>query len=168
MQTVLEQHAANLTSLMNGQKATHRIVTKTQASVERVTAEQSTLSARVDKLAATTDQTTTATNQHTSLTTRLDKLQTSTDQSATTMKQQNDKQHARLERQVTTTLETHATKMQAAQTQQQRDFNKLCQQMLTKLEEIPPPMIIQHCDHDVIPPPRKMNRKLLGYVYSRV
>ena len=40
----------------------------------------------------------------------------------------------------------------------------LCQTILLKVERASEQT---KCNHDVMPPPRKMNRKLIGYVYGR-
>ena len=162
VQTVLEQHTVNLTSLMNGQKSTHKTVQKTQTSLEQLATHHTDLTGRLDKLQTTADQNAVLTKQQTD---RLARLQTSTDQNAILSKQHAEKQTAKIEQKVSLAIDTRVSKIEASNDKRMNDLTKLCQNILERVEESGKKT---GCDHDVIPPPRKMNRRLIGYVYSRL
>ena len=164
LQTTIDQQSVHLASLTSGHKATHKATQKAQTSIEQIVSEQANVSTRLDRIQA-------ATELNASLSKKgMDKLQSIAEQNANLAKQATDKQTARLEDQLATSLGTHAAKAHAASTQHQNHVTKLCNRTLDKVETEASRRNerIVRCDHDVMPPPRKMNRKLVGYVYSRV
>jgi len=159
VQTVLESHTANLTSLMNGQKSTHKTVQKTQTSIDALSADHAAFIERLDKLQTSTDQNAAQWKQQN------ERLQTSIDQNALLSKQRTEKQTAKIEQKVNLAMDTKVSKLEVNNEKRMNDLTKLCQNILEKVEETGKKT---GCDHDVIPPPRKMNRRLIGYVYSRL
>ena len=162
VQTVLESHTASLTSLINGQKSTHKTVQKTQTSLEQLSANHAAFLERLEKLQTSTDQNAALSKQQTE---RLARLQTSTDQNAILSKQHTEKQTTKIEQKVNLALDNKVSKLEASNDKRMNDLTKLCQNILDRVEESGKKT---GCDHDVIPPPRKMNRRLIGYVYSRL
>lgn len=90
---------------------------------------------------------------------RVEHLQGTSDHNAIMAKQHSENLQARMDRRFAK-LEQQATITQIANAEQQQAMMKTCQHILDTLET-------RLCDHDVVPPPRKTNRKVIGFVYEK-
>ena len=72
-----------------------------------------------------------------------------------------DGQNVRLEKPLTA-FEKHTAETRRAMIAQRKDFDLTKKDIIAAVRDT-----IPSCEHEVIPPPRKVNRRLVGYVYSR-
>jgi len=115
------------------------------------------------------------------LTTHLSTLQSVTEQNATHLKQQRENHTAsatRMEKSVTATSEqmrslVERNKLQEskveAQHNQMRELMSGQREMVEVMRQLTKSIVAQNkssCDHIVVPPPRKMGRKVVGFVYD--
>ncbi|KAF2156285.1 hypothetical protein K461DRAFT_275402 [Myriangium duriaei CBS 260.36] len=106
-------------------------------------------------------------NKHTQkLATALDAVPTSQDenmeQRLAALQAAHEKEMKQLKRDMTKVMNDKLEKLTAAQDAQ---FVAM-REVVAKAVKKKPPTVVQ-CDHDVAPPPRKMNKELLGYWYKR-
>ncbi|KAF2218763.1 hypothetical protein BDZ85DRAFT_269780 [Elsinoe ampelina] len=124
LQTVIEQQQTQLQGLISSQKASNKIVSKMQSSVEALPDSNAIVTKRIEEMQAA----------HT-------------------------KDMARLKRDMYKLMDERIEKLQTSQAENH-------DRMLQALKDRPTQVVVK-CDHDVAPPPRKMNRELAGYWYKK-
>lgn len=133
--------ASQLKPLLESQKATKKSVQKVQAALDNQAASQKALAEQLQSIQATNMR-----NQ-------------------VLIKDLTQKQDARFDG-LLASFERHATQTQGMLTTQQQSFDAMKKDLINAAAAQSSGNSSK-CDHDIIPPPRKVNRKLVGYVYSR-
>ncbi|KAF4556668.1 Hypothetical protein D9617_1g085470 [Elsinoe fawcettii] len=124
LQSAIEQQQTQLQGLISSQKASNKIVSKMQTSVEALPDSNAAVTKRIEDMQAA-----------------------------------HAKDMAKLKRDMFKLMDDRIEKLQASQTD---NYDRI----LKALGDRTSPVTVK-CDHDVAPPPRKMNRELAGYWYKR-
>ena len=160
LKEVVERQSVSVATILSGQNTKDKTAARAQSTMEQLALDQEASRKNTDRLRSSLAHVTT--DQQT-LISSVRQVQKTTEQSEIAMKQQTDNLNARIDLQ-TTTLESQIARSQATNDERLRDMMAMCQRIMDRLDS---PGRRNACDHDIIPPPRKMNRKLIGYVYSR-
>ncbi|TKX24414.1 hypothetical protein C1H76_3361 [Elsinoe australis] len=144
LQTAIEQQSTQLTGLISSQKASNKIVSKMQASIDRIPATDEATNKRIQDVQEARAKEEATSNQ------RIQDMQ------AAHAKEMKD-----LRREMRKLMDTRLEKMQTAQNEH---YDRMVKALASRPSQV---NHIVQCDHDVAPPPRKMNKELAGYWYKK-
>lgn len=169
LQAVADGHHVNMTDLVSDSKSVNTPGQKQQALTEQVSADLESLKEKLEALEASSlieadllrrNREFDESHMH-ALQTTLEEIKKSTMQNGGRVSnKKSEKSSAKLEAQF--------SRLQAENAHQQQTMLSMCSKMMEMMQTQQRRMDkLVWCNHDVAPPPRKMNRKVVGYVYSR-
>ena len=170
LQGAVEQQSSQLTALVTGIKVTNKNMVDQQANLKQITADHGNVTRRLDKMQALKDQEMDLLKVKIAKDgARFDQLQsaiqTGMNQTMAMSKQQASRHNTRLEHQ-TAMLESRIDRVQASNAEQQEQTAEMFAQLMVMLEKREKDNVVK-CNHEVMPPPRKVNKNIIGYVYSK-
>lgn len=133
----VSENSAHLKTLLDSHKTAKKSIQKMQSTLDQQAASQKALAEQMEAIYAANVA-----------------IQAS-------IKRMNDNQDARFEK-LLLAFDRHTTRTHEVMASQQDTLKATRNDIMGAIQDR-----ASACNHDVLPPPRKVNRKLVGYVYSR-